>query len=376
MCSKTMAKGKQGKKLYALIFIIIVIDCAFTFWILYPTFFHPPIPIPKYLKIITRYDTTIWSYFGDAFLQSPQAEELDITGIEFIGATEPQWVDFIHSPAGAPDIAWGGSTTLFDQLYDAGLLMKLTSPQMQSVLSQVNETIANAGMIHYDDDGDPIWVASTMSSYGFIINKEWLSSRGLPFPTHWENLSNPEYGQFLPDTPTIIIGWNSYAEITGIIEFILQKFDWVKGWEILVRMAGNAEYTTMLYSLDLHDAGIQITDVYRSFQIIAQLQDLDLEFKIPADGTIAKGNPVAICSTTQNQDAAEAFIDFILSPEGQKQWLHQDINQIPIQESAFNTDIRSNRTDLYNYYKQTVNNLINFNYTLAHSYEYSINYYY
>jgi iron(III) transport system substrate-binding protein len=43
-----------------------------------------------------------------------------------------------------------------------------------------------------------------------------------------------------------------------------------------------------------------------------------VEFVFPTEGVSAVTEPVAILSTAQNPDAAKAFVDFLLSPEGQQ----------------------------------------------------------
>lgn len=43
-----------------------------------------------------------------------------------------------------------------------------------------------------------------------------------------------------------------------------------------------------------------------------------VEFVFPEEGVSAVTEPVAILSTAQNPDAAKAFVDFLLSPEGQQ----------------------------------------------------------
>ncbi len=43
-----------------------------------------------------------------------------------------------------------------------------------------------------------------------------------------------------------------------------------------------------------------------------------VEFVFPEEGVSAVTEPVAILSTAQNPDAAKAFVDFVLSPEGQQ----------------------------------------------------------
>ncbi len=49
-----------------------------------------------------------------------------------------------------------------------------------------------------------------------------------------------------------------------------------------------------------------------------KLDGAPVEFVFPSEGVSAVTEPVAILSTAQNPDAAKAFVDFLLSPEGQQ----------------------------------------------------------
>jgi len=49
-----------------------------------------------------------------------------------------------------------------------------------------------------------------------------------------------------------------------------------------------------------------------------KLEGAPVEFVFPKEGVSAVTEPVAILSTAQNPDAAKAFVDFLLSPEGQQ----------------------------------------------------------
>ena len=57
-----------------------------------------------------------------------------------------------------------------------------------------------------------------------------------------------------------------------------------------------------------------------------------IDFVFPAEGSPAVTEPVAILKTTQNAAAARAFVDFILSDEGQK--LAVSMGYIPAKASA------------------------------------------
>jgi ABC-type glycerol-3-phosphate transport system substrate-binding protein len=115
----------------------------------------------------------------------------------------------------------------------------------------------------------------------------------------------------------------------------------------------------------------------------SQLRNPSCQYVIPANGSIINGDPIAICKDSPNPTAAEAFIDWVLSGEGQKWWLLESINRMPVLEDAFLADRAAPvnpsgpRDDLYSFYNATLENLsIDFNDTLVLMYEYSLMYYF
>jgi iron(III) transport system substrate-binding protein len=64
----------------------------------------------------------------------------------------------------------------------------------------------------------------------------------------------------------------------------------------------------------------------------AKAKGSPIDFIFPAEGLPAVTEPVAILKTTQNPAAARAFVDFILSDEGQK--LAVSMGYIPARRSV------------------------------------------
>lgn len=58
-----------------------------------------------------------------------------------------------------------------------------------------------------------------------------------------------------------------------------------------------------------------------------KLEGAPVEFVFPSEGVSAVTEPVAILSTAQNPDAARAFVDFLISPDGQQ--LAADMGYLP-----------------------------------------------
>jgi ABC-type Fe3+ transport system substrate-binding protein len=376
-----MAEKASRTKLYAAILIVVIVASSLgVWWVLLP---KGPAGGGITLKIITRHDSTIEIHMQQAFLASSIAHQYNITGIAWTEPAADFWPTVI--PAYKPDIAWGGGPTLFDTLYTLGLLKPLNSTYMQTVLARVNDTIAGAAMKRFDTHGDAVWVAAAISSFGFTINKPWLSNRGIAYPTTWDNLTSPLFGKLLP-IPTICMG-NSPGTTsnTRIYEIILQKFGWQKGWEYLARIAGNAEIRAgsveTQSAVENGEVGVSMSIDFYGYT--TQLKNPDCQYVIPTNGSIINGDPIAICKTTTNPAAAEAFMDWVLSGEGQKWWLLESINRMPVLQNAFLADRAAPvnpsgpRNDLYNFYNITLQNLsIDFNDTRVLLYEYSLMYYF
>ncbi|MBE0633277.1 ABC transporter substrate-binding protein, partial [Candidatus Bathyarchaeota archaeon] len=73
----------------------------------------------------------------------------------------------------------------------------------------------------------------------------------------------------------------------------------------------------------------------------------------PADGTIVNADPIALLTTTTDKDLALGFIEWVLSPEGQKTWLDGNINRMPVNEAVFDTPLGQQRSDLEEVFAKT-----------------------
>ena len=62
-------------------------------------------------------------------------------------------------------------------------------------------------------------------------------------------------------------------------------------------------------------------------QSATKLEGAPVEFVFPKEGVSAVTEPVAILSTVKNPTAAKAFVDFLISPEGQQ--LASDMGYLP-----------------------------------------------
>jgi len=322
------------------------------------------------LTIITRHDTSIQEVFENPFLDSTYAAEAGITKIRYMQPVPGLWPTAIDN--GGIDVAWGGGPTLFDQLADLGYLMPLSDEILGDALSEIEDAIGGAPMKRYISEygDDPVWVAAAISSFGFTVNHKVLDFYGLVKPETWDDLADPIY---FKDPPIIGVGnAPDTTSNTRIYEIILQNYGWEEGWIKLTEIAANSGiYYGSVDVLNAVETGEIAIGTTIDFYGYSAMEDFpDTEYVIPRGQSLLNGDPIAIMYNTQNVAAAEAFIKFVLSPEGQALWLDDTINRMPVRADAFDTEFGKTRTKLKDLYELTISNQgIEFSDALASSYE-------
>ncbi len=163
-------------------------------------------------------------------------------------------------------------------------------------------------------DPQKFWFATKLITTGIAYNTK------APFkPTSWLDLTRPEVkGQLVMPSPlTSGAALIHAATLTGRLEGgwkyyeDLQENDAVAGGgngDVLKQVAGGEK----LYGV--------IVDY---MPIREKAKGAPIEFVFPKEGVSAVSEPVAILKTTKNPDAARAFVDFLLSREGQELALKQ-----------------------------------------------------
>ncbi|MCG3216094.1 MAG: ABC transporter substrate-binding protein [Candidatus Heimdallarchaeota archaeon] len=335
----------------------------------------PDVQTPKAqtLTIVTRHDTTIQTKFRTEFLASQIAQDLGIAGMNFYSATTDEgWKTLLEDPAIGVDLAWGGGPALFYTMNKWGLLKPIDNTTLIDFINaKCPDIIAGAEMKVNDSSGNLIYVANAISSFGFTVNHDFLDQYALPVPTTWEELASPTY-YINPSVKAISMGDPPLTTSnTKIYHIILQAFGWEEGWSILTRMAGNAG----IYpgSVDTRAAavggevGIAMTiDFYGT---IAKRENPSTEYIIPEGQSIVNGDPIALGVNCDNLAAAEGFLQYLFSEEGQTVWMHEGLDRLPVNVEAFKTPYGLTRTDIYTLYNETlVNEGIEFNETQAAEY--------
>jgi len=260
-------------------------------------------------------------------------------------AQSPARQEFLTSAVGIGiDLFFGGGAFDFQQQADAGRLVDcgiLKSHPDWFGDDSIPHTVS--GEIFYDQAGR--WVGTVLSSFGICYNSDSLRRLAVSeLPSAWSDLGNPRFfGQVALADPT------KSGSAAKAFEMIIQQqiqevirsekgnadeetcveLGWALGLQIIQRASANARYFTDAASqvpidVSLGDAAVGMCiDFYGRFQseaIRVGSAPSRLQYFTPAGGSSVGVDPIALFRGAPNAKAAQMFIEFVLSLEGQKLW--------------------------------------------------------
>ncbi|MBM3523865.1 MAG: ABC transporter substrate-binding protein [Alphaproteobacteria bacterium] len=157
-------------------------------------------------------------------------------------------------------------------------------------------------------DADKTYFATKLITTGIVVNK------AAPVrPTRWADLAKPEVkGQLIMPSPL-------YSGAAAIHMGVLTRAPGL-GWSYYEQLAKNGTQSARGNGavLEAVAGGQKLYGVLVDFMAIRAAQKgSPIEFVFPEDGVSVVTEPVAILANTKNTGAAKAFVDFLLSPDGQ-----------------------------------------------------------
>jgi iron(III) transport system substrate-binding protein len=178
------------------------------------------------------------------------------------------------------------------------------------------------------------YVAQGISALGIV----WNSKSGTPEPKEWRDLTEVAFKDKVT-TPDPALSGASLDLLIGLQNGMGDKawalFDELKKNGMVVSGTNAQAVTPVMQGAK---AAVFGAVDYVSYGNISQGESLKVIF--PASGTVIAPRPMMILKTTQHADDAKAFVDYVLSPEGQAMvadaWLMPARSDVPAKRPLLN----------------------------------------
>jgi ABC-type Fe3+ transport system substrate-binding protein len=271
------------------------------------------------LVVITSFSKDITDPYTQAFQKKYPNVRVDMQNRNTAAA-----VTFIRETRSSPpDILWASAPDAFEVLKKDKLLAKYQS-KAPGLAEKVGSYPVN--------DPDGFFTGFAASGYGIMYNTRYLRANSIPAPKEWDDLKKPVYfGHVGISAPSR----SGTTHLT--VETVLQGEGWDKGWATLLEIGGNLTQVSDR-SFGVPDAvnsgqyGVGI--VIDFFGLSAKASGFPVEFVYPTVTTVVPAN-VGIILNAKNQTAAEAFVEFLLSEEGQQILLDPKIQRLPVRLASY-----------------------------------------
>lgn len=170
---------------------------------------------------------------------------------------------------------------------------------------------AYAGGIH---DKDKTWFSTKLITTGIAYNAKATFK-----PQSWGDLLKPEAkGQVVMPSP--LASGAALIHAAALVGSLPAKWGYYEALKAngAISIAGNGDVLKQVAG------GEKLYGIIVDFLPIREkAKGSPIEFVFPTDGVSAIGEPVAILKSTKNPTAAKAFVDFLISKDGQELALKQ-----------------------------------------------------
>jgi iron(III) transport system substrate-binding protein len=283
------------------------------------------------------------------------------------------------------DVFFGGGTFDFirqadaGRIVDSGLLQRRPEWFTDAVIPQTY-----TGEPYWDKQGR--WFGPVLSGHGMLYNNDSLSRLGVAAPKEWADLKNPRLmGEVAVCDPTksgsiaksfesiiqeqIYRAWERLAKESGRPKAAVEKeavtLGWREGLKLLQAVGANARYFTdssQKPPIDVAAGNCAVgmcIDFYGRYQEQSSAERSGrqrLGFHMPSGGTTLSPDPIALMRGAPNRELGEAFLEYVMSLEGQKLWnfkpgapggpQHFSLRRLPIRKDFYsNPEFAAHRTD-------------------------------
>ena len=272
------------------------------------------------INIITSFPDSMTGPIEAAFEAANPQYDLEVlnkktsAGVKFIQET---------SDNNTSDIFWASAPDAFEVLKNDDLLADVTI-KSEGIPDMIGAYPLN------DPDGKYYGFAG--AGYGIMWNERYLKANGLEPAAEWGDLAKPEYhGHVGMSAPSR----SGTTHLT--VETLLQGDGWDQGWAKWKRVAGNFSTVTersfgVPDGVNTGNFGLGI--VIDFFGFSSKASGFPVDFHYPTITSLVPAN-VGVVSNAPNEAGAVAFIEYLLTPEGQEVLLNPAIMRLPINPATY-----------------------------------------
>jgi ABC-type Fe3+ transport system substrate-binding protein len=229
-----------------------------------------------------------------------------------------------EQPAGSrAEVFWVSAPDAFEVLSSEKLLTKLDLPP-GGIPDKIGAYPVN--------DPEGFYRGQALAGYGLMWNTRYLQAHKLPPPKEWADLMSPVYfGHVATSSPSR----SGTTHLT--FETILQGEGWDKGWNQILRIAGNcAAVTERSFGVPdgVSNGQFGIGLVVDFFGLAAKNSGFPVEFVYPSVTAIVPAN-IGLVAGAKSPEAGKRFIQYALSEEGQALLLDPKISRLPVLPTVY-----------------------------------------
>lgn len=225
--------------------------------------------------------------------------------------------------ANTADLFWASAPDAFEVLKASG---NLATPTINA------EGIPDKIGAYPMNDPDGHYFGFAGSGYGIMWNERYLQANELEPAREWTDLMKPEYyGHVGMSSPSR----SGTTHLT--VETVLQGEGWERGWADWKWMAGNfATVTERSFGVPdgVNTGSFGLGIVIDFFGFSSRASGFPVDFAYPTVTALVPAN-VGVVANAPNEAGAVAFVEYLLSTDGQKTLLDPAIMRLPINPATY-----------------------------------------
>ena len=272
------------------------------------------------LVVVTSFPKDLTGPFKKAF-----EAKYPGTQVEILQKKTSAGVKYIQETAegNTSDLMWASAPDAFEVLKGDGLLTQYT-PKTKGIPDKIGAYPIN--------DPDGYYIGFAGAGYGIMWNERYLKAKKIPLPKEWSDLKAPVYHDHVGMSAPSRSGTTHLT-----VETVLQGEGWSQGWATWKEIAGNFKMVTersfgVPEGVNSGDFGVGI--VIDFFGFSSKATGFPVDFVYPTVTTLVPAN-IAIIKDAPHAEAAAAFIEYLLSVEGQELLLDPAIRRLPVNPDTY-----------------------------------------